>query len=139
MASATWELPGSGIILDGWRLSGVQHSQSGTPYSIRYTGFPTGTGLSQCSNRGCQATRPGDRNTERGAFINYTDIMLSRTFQIGEDRLEFRADAFNAFNNWNLTSDGYVGIVGAANFGQHTGGSNVFPGRQFSFAATYRF
>ena len=32
-----------------------------------------------------------------------------------------------------------VGIVGAANFGQHTGGSNVFPGRQFQFAATYRF
>lgn len=139
VASATWDLPGDNIILNGWRLSGVQHSQSGTPYSIRYTGFPTGTGLNQCSNRGCQAARPGARNTERGAFINYTDITLSRTFQIGEDRLEFRADAFNAFNNWNLTSDGYVGIVGAANFGQHTGGSAVFPGRQFQFAVTYRY
>ncbi len=139
VASATWDLPGSGIVLDGWRLSGVQHSQSGTPYSIRYTGFPTGTGLSQCSNRGCQAARPGARNTERGAFINYTDVTLSRTFDIAGDRLEFRADAFNLFNNWNLTSDGYVGIVGAANFGQHTGGSAVFPGRQFQFAATYRF
>jgi len=27
VASATWDLPGSGIILDGWRLSGVQHSR----------------------------------------------------------------------------------------------------------------
>ena len=118
----------------------MQHSQSGTPYSLRYAGNnPTGTGLTQCSNRGCQVARPGDRNTERGPFINYTDVTLSRTFQIGEDRLEFRADSFNLFNNWNLTSDGMVGIVGAANFGQHTGGSAVFPGRQFSFAVTYRY
>ena len=113
VASATWELPGSGMFFDGWRLSGVQHSQSGTPYSLRYTGDPTGTTLNQCSTRGCQVTRPGARNTERGPFINYTDVTLSRTFQIGEDRLEFRADSFNLFNNWNLTSDGMVGIIGA--------------------------
>lgn len=139
VSSVTWDLPGSGVVLGGWRLSAVQHSQSGTPYSIRYTGNPTGTGLTQCSTRGCQAPRPGARNTERGDFINYTDMTLSRTFQIGQDRLEFRADAFNVFNNWNVTADGYVGIVGAANFGQHTGGSAVFPGRQFQFAVTYRY
>lgn len=139
VASATWDLPGDNFIVNGWRLSAVQHSQSGTPYSIRYTGNPTGTGLTQCSTRGCQAPRPGARNTERGDFINYTDVTLSRTFQVGNDRLEFRADAFNVFNNWNLTADGYVGIVGAANFGQHTGGSAVFPGRQFQFAVTYRY
>lgn len=139
VASATWDLPGSGIILDGWRLSGVQHSQSGTPYSLRYAGDPTGTTLNQCSPRGCQVTRPGARNTERAAFINYTDVTLSRTFEMRGDRLEFRADAFNVFNNWNLTADGYVGILGAANFGKHTGGSAVFPGRQFQFAVTYRY
>lgn len=139
VASATWDLPGDHIVVNGWRLSAVQHSQSGTPYSIRYTGNPTGTFLTQCSTRGCQAPRPGARNTERGDFINYTDMTLSRTFQVGPDRLEFRADAFNVFNNWNLTADGYVGIVGAANFGQHTGGSAVFPGRQFQFAVTYRY
>jgi hypothetical protein len=139
VASATWDLPGDNIFVNGWRLSAVQHSQSGTPYSIRYTGNPTGTGLTQCSTRGCQAPRPGARNTERGDFINYTDVTLSRTFPIGNDRLEFRADAFNVLNNWNLTADGYVGIVGAANFGQHTGGSAVFPGRQFQFAVTYRY
>ena len=33
VASATWDIPGSGILFSGWRLSGVQHSQSGTPYS----------------------------------------------------------------------------------------------------------
>ena len=129
VASATWDLPGSGVILDGWRLSGVQHSQSGTPYSLRYTGNPTGTTLNQCTNRGCQVARGlAARNTERGAFINYTDVTLSRTFEIAGDRLEFRADAFNLFNNWNLISDGYVGIIGAANFGQHTGGLERLPG-----------
>ena len=79
-------------------------------------------------------TRPGERNTERGDFISYLDMTLARSFQVGEDRLEFRADVFNAFNEWNVTADGYVGILGAANFGQHTGGSAVFPGRQFQFA-----
>ena len=140
VASATWNLPGSRTSsLNGWRLSGGQHAQSGTPYSIRYAGDPTGTQLTQCSTRGCQAARPGARNTARGAFINYTDITLSRIFNVGDDRIEFRADIFNAFNNWNLTADGYVGIVGAANFGQHTGGIDVLPGRQFQFATTYRF
>ena len=127
VASATWELPGSGILFDGWRLSAVEHAQSGTPYSLRYNGDPTGTTLNQCSTRGCQVTRPGDRNTERGDFISYLDMTLSRSFQVGEDRLEFRADVFNAFNEWNVTADGYVGIIGATNFGQHTGGSAVFP------------
>ena len=139
VASASWELPGSGILFDGWRLSAVEHAQSGTPYSLRYSGDPVGSTLNQCSTRGCQVTRPGERNTERGDFISYLDMTLARSFQVGEDRLEFRADIFNAFNEWNVTADGYVGILGAANFGQHTGGSAVFPGRQFQFAITYRY
>ncbi len=32
-----------------------------------------------------------------------------------------------------------IGLVGNPRFGQHAGGANVFPGRQFQFAATYRF
>lgn len=139
VASATWEIPGSNVIARGWRLSGVLRSMSGTPYSLRYAGDPTGTTLNQCSTRGCQVSRPGDRNTERGDHINYTDITFARIFAVGEDRIEFRADIFNAFNNWNLIADGYVNVVTAANFGQHTGGSAVWPGRQFQFAATYRF
>ena len=135
----TWNVPGSGPVLGGWRLSGVSHHQSGTAYSIRYAGDPIGTTLNQCSSRGCQVSRPGARNTARGMFINYADLTLARTFAIGADKIEFRADMFNAFNNWNLISDGYIGVVGNPNFGKHSGGANVFPGRQFQFAATYRF
>jgi hypothetical protein len=37
-----------------------------------------------------------------------------------------------------ISSD-YINLVGNARFGQHSRGSSVFPGRQFQFAATYRF
>ena len=36
-------------------------------------------------------------------------------------------------------SDGYINLVGNPRFGEHSGGSNVLPGRQFQFAVTYRF
>ncbi len=140
VTSISWTVPGSGPVLGGWRLSSVSHSQSGAAYSIRYAGDPTSAGFnSGCSSRGCQASRPGERNTERGMFINYADITLARTFNVAQDRLEFRADMFNAFNNQNLIADGYINLVGNARYGQHTGGSAVFPGRQFQFALTYRF
>jgi hypothetical protein len=142
VTSATWNIPGSGVVFSGWRLSTVTHSQSGTPYTIRYFGDPTGKGSglnAACNSRGCQSVRPGGRNTARGMFMNWADMSIARTFAVGEDRIEFRADMFNAFNNQNLLSGGYIGLVGDARFGQHTGGSNVLPGRQFQFAATYRF
>ena len=136
----TWNIPGSGPVLSGWRLSAVSHNQSGSPYTIRYAGDPTGGGLTGgCSNRGCQSSQPGARNTERGKFISYADVTLARTFSLGSDKIEIRADMFNVFNNQNLLAGGYIALVGNARFGQHSGGANVFPGRQFQFAATYRF
>ena len=142
VTSVTWNLPGSGPVLSGWRLSSVSHHQSGSPYTIRYSGDPTGGGLvGGCSNRGCQSSQPGGRNTERGKFINYADLTLARTFAIGPDKIEIRADMFNAFNNQNLLAAGYqqFALVGNARFGEHAGGGNVLPGRQFQFATTYRF
>jgi outer membrane receptor protein involved in Fe transport len=139
VVGGTWNMPFTGRILGGWHTSGVVHAQSGTPYSLRFAGDPTGTTLNQCSSRGCQVSRPGLRNTERGKFISYLDYSIARTFDLEKHKLEFRGDAFNVLNNSNLTSDGYVNVVKAANFGKHTGGSNVFPGRQFQLALTYRF
>jgi hypothetical protein len=72
-------------------------------------------------------------------FINYADLTMAKQFEVGPDRLEFRADVFNVFNNQNLLAGGYINLVGNARFGQHTGGGNVLPGRQFQFALTYRF
>ncbi len=140
VTSATWNVPGRGPVLSGWRLSSVSHHQSGSPYTIRYAGDPTGGGLTGgCSNRGCQSSQPGGRATARGRFINYADVTLARTFAVGSDKIEIRADVFNAFNNQNLLAAGYIAFVGNPRFGQHQGGSAVFPGRQFQFATTYRF
>ena len=140
VAAAMWNVPGGGPLFGGWRLSMVSHHQSGSPYTVRYAGDPTGAGFnSGCNSRGCQASRPGGRNTARGMFINYADLTLARTFTVGPDRIEVRADMFNAFNNWNLLSGGYINLVGNPRFGEHTGGTAVLPGRQFQFAATYRF
>ena len=113
-----------------------------SPYTIRYAGDPVGysVGLNAaCNSRGCQPSTPGGRNTARGKFINYADLTMGKQFPIGEDHIEFRADVFNVFNNQNLLAGGYINLVGNPRFGQHTGGSAVFPGRQFQFAATYRF
>jgi outer membrane receptor protein involved in Fe transport len=142
VTSITWNLPGSGPVLSGWRLSTVSHHQSGSPYTIRYAGDPVGYGAglgAACNSRGCQPSTPEGRNTARGMFINYADLTVARTFAIGPDRFEFRADVFNVFNNQNLLAGGYINLVGNPRFGQHQGGSAVFPGRQFQFAATYRF
>jgi len=141
VTSAAWSLPGSGP-LGGWRLSVVTHSQSGSPYTIRYAGDPVGYGAgvgAACNSRGCQPSTPNGRNTARGMFINYGDVTLGKQFSVGEDRIEFRADVFNVLNNQNLLAGGYFNIVGNPRFGQHSGGSNVLPGRQFQFAVTYRF
>jgi hypothetical protein len=142
VTSAMWNVPGRGPVLGGWQLSLVSHHQSGSPYTIRYAGDPTGAGAglgAACNSRGCQASRPGDRSTARGMFMNWADISLARVFAVGPDRIEFRADVFNMFNNWNLLSGGYINLVGNPRFGQHTGGASVLPGRQFQFAGTYRF
>ncbi len=140
VTSVTVKLPGSGPLLSGWRLSTVTHHQSGAAYSIRYAGDPTGSGFnSGCNARGCQASTPEGRNTARGMFINYGDLTLARAFTLGSDHIELRADAFNVLNNQNLIADGYINLLGNARFGQHSGGSAVFPGRQFQFALTYRF
>ena len=72
-------------------------------------------------------------------FINYADLTLGKQFPVGGDQIEFRADVFNMFNNQNLLAGGYINLVGNPRFGQHSGGSNVLPGRQFQFAITYRF
>ncbi len=113
VTSVTWNLPGSGPVLSGWRLSSVSHHQSGSPYTIRYAGDPTGGGLTGgCSSRGCQFSQPGARNTERGKFINYADLSLARVFAVGTDKIEVRAEMFNAFNNQNLLAGGYSNRLG---------------------------
>jgi hypothetical protein len=139
VASATWNIPGHGAVLEGWRLSTVVHAQSGNPYTIRYAQDLTGTTQVFCTaQRTCNVTTPEGRNTARSAAVQFADLTLTRTFALpNKNRVEVRADVFNLFNNQNFTSDGYIGIIGNPNFGKPT--SNAYPGRQFQFGTIYRF
>jgi outer membrane receptor protein involved in Fe transport len=139
VASATWNIPGRGMVLEGWRVSAVAHAQSGNPYTIRYAADLTGTTQVFCTaQRTCNVTTPEGRNTARSAAVRYADLTLTRTFGLpNKNRIEVRADVFNLFNNENYTSDGYIGIIGNVNYGKPT--SNAYPGRQFQFGGIYRF
>ena len=106
--------------------------------SIRYAGDPTGTGSRSAARAAARRPTPGARNTARGDPSSTRTSRWLDTSRGGKDRIEFRADMFNAFNQWNVTADGYVNCR-HRDFGQHTGGSRVWPGRQFQFATTYRF
>lgn len=139
VGSLSWNIPGRGVILEGWRFATVVHAQSGNPYSTRYRQDLTGTTNTFCvAARTCNVTRPGPRNTERSKTVRYADLNLTRIFALPNGhRVEFKADVFNVFNNVNFTADGYIGIVGDVNFGRPTSGA--YPGRQFQFGAIYRF
>jgi hypothetical protein len=139
VGSASWDIPGKGAALSGWRVSGVVHAQSGNPYTIRYAQDITGTTQVFCTaQRTCNVTTPEGRNTARSASVRYADLTQTRTFVLtGRNRVEVRADVFNLFNNENYTADGYIGILGNVNYGKPTSGA--YPGRQFQFGAIYRF
>ena len=130
MTSIRWNVPGSGPVLSGWRLSTVTHHQSGAPYSIRYAGDPVATaGV----GRGLQLARlPAEHArrgaTRRAACSSTTPTSRWRGSSGRATRSRFRADVFNVFNNQNLLAGGYINLVGNPRFGQHTGGGNVFPG-----------
>jgi hypothetical protein len=58
-----------------------------------------------------------------------------RTFR--EQNVEFRADAFNAFNMVNLGEP--AARVGRAIYGQITGTSGTYAPRQFQLSVVYQF
>ena len=72
VTSVMWNVPGSGGCLGGWRLSTVTHSQSGSPYTIRYAGDPVGYGSgvgAACNSRGCQPSTP-ERTQHRARHVH---------------------------------------------------------------------
>ena len=121
-------------MLSGWRVSLVTHHQSGSPYSIIYSGDPTGAGAglnAACNSRGCQNPRPGARNTERGMFINGGSVSLARLFRVGEDRLSSGQTSSTCRTTrtcWRVaTSTRWA----TSDLGSIAVDRNVLPGRQF--------
>jgi len=133
-------------LLNSWSLSGIVTLQSGTPFSIygedsafqaTTADLATGRTLASAIKSGNVADRLnayfdptafsiptafGDfgqlgRNIIRGPKEINTDLSIMKLFPVKEgQRVEFRAEFFNLFNNVNFANP--VNIASSANFGQ---------------------
>lgn len=149
--------------LGGWRFNGIVQAQSGFPFTVtepqdialRYqqnrpnavcdpnSGAPHT--VAQWFNTSCfeRNTLPNDagkfgtagRNIVTGPGLFTTDLGLSKNIRIVEGhQLQFRAEAFNAWNQTNFES--VVSNIGASNFGAVTSARN---GRTYQFGFKYLF
>jgi hypothetical protein len=79
----------------------------------------------------------GTRAAVRLAPLFNTDITLAKTFKLPMEgqRVQFRAEAFNAFNNVNFTNPSLT-LTSPLTFGEFQG---VMPARTMQFALRYEF
>lgn len=133
-------------LLNSWSLSGIVTLQSGEPFSVfgqdsafaaTRADMAPGRTLASAIRSGSvnsrlnayfdptafvQPTAPGDfgqlgRNILVGPKQVNTDVSLMKDFRIKEkQRVEFRAEFFNLFNDVNFASP--INIASSANFGQ---------------------
>jgi len=129
-------------VADGWELAGVITLQAGIPFTVltNATAFvqaradyvpgcnPAKGGgvqsrLNDYFNVNCftPASAVGDfgtsgRNILRGPDQKNADISIVKFFPIGERRIEFRSEFFNAFNNVSFANP--VNILASENVGQ---------------------
>ena len=137
---------GSSVLLkqvaSGWELASVVTLQTGTPFSV----LTNATAYVQARADyvpGCNASRSGGvesrldeyfnvacftpasgignfgnsgRNILRGPDQKNVDISIVKFFPIGDRRIEFRSEFFNAFNNVSFANP--VNILASANVGQ---------------------
>jgi hypothetical protein len=159
-------------LLGGWQFSGVLQARTGRPLTItvnRSTGdLPDGNNRNQRPDvvpgvDPYSADRTPDRwlniaafavpargtwgnaarNILRGPGLFQVDFALQKRFAIdGERNIEFRWEAFNAFNRANLANPG-TNISASASFGRITGplNSNYGTGtaRQMQFMFRFNF
>jgi hypothetical protein len=160
-------------VLGGWMFSGLMQARTGRPLTIsvnRSTGdLPDGNNSGQRPDvvpgvspipsnqtpnqwldlaafavpaRGTWGNV--GRNTLRGPGLVQVDLALQRRFRIGGDRnVEFRWEAFNAFNRLNLGNPSTNISDGIARFGRITGPLNLGYGtgtaRQMQFMLRVNF
>jgi hypothetical protein len=78
------------------------------------------------------------RNSERSNAFYQTDLGLHKAFPLWSEtsNFDFRAEAFNVFNNVNYTGPNTTWATGSSSFGQIT---SAFPARQLQLAAKIIF
>ncbi len=153
-------------VLDGWHVNGITAFQSGNPFTVTsgtdtnfdgYTndlvnviGNPNLGHLSRAQRIQRGTLNPAALSTPTGPYGNEqknqfygpaninTDLSLFKEFPIFEQaRLQFRAEAFNAFNNVNLNNPNLtLTQIQNTSIPQITGSA---PARTLQFAAKLTF
>lgn len=137
-------------VLGNWQVNGIVTIRSGAPYNISVPGDIANTGnsnymrpnLAGDPNLSNPGPAPGywintaafaspasytfgnfGRNRLRSDYYRNFDLSVFRQFRITESkRVEFRAEAFNAFNTPTFSAP--TGNITSANFGKVTGTAN---------------
>ena len=151
--------------LGGWQLSGIITEESGAPLNLGVSGHNASSVLNNTGDRPdltgsisypqnrCSMVHPAAFSAPacatgpdcygnlgfdaiRGPGRNNLDLALLKNFAFTERfHMEFRAEAFNAWNHTQFKGDANNGGIstnfGAGNFGQVT---SAFDGRQFQLA-----
>ena len=117
-------------IVNGPVKSGVQIDQNGNPSIFG----DTGTASSFVDEL---PGHTGTRAAVRLASLFNTDLTLAKTFRLPREgmRLQFRAEAFNAFNNVNFTNPS-LSLTSPLTFGEFQG---VMEPRVMQFALRFEF
>ena len=90
--------------LYGWTIAPVQTVSSGQPFSGTVSGSGPGTTLGVIGANGSGRVPFLGRDNFRFPNIFNTDIKVARSFHVWERvQLEVSAEAFNLFNNLNVT------------------------------------
>lgn len=147
-------------LFGGWQLNGIVSLLSGRPFTPQYSaadvsqqrpdlagdpyaGIPPGLFFNPAAFARPVATAAepnlfgnAGRNILIGPGFHNVDLSLHKNFQISEGlRLQFRAEAFNAFNHPNFQVP--VFQLDRSNVGQFTQTANE--GREFQFALKFIF
>lgn len=159
-------------VFGGWQLSGLMQARTGRPLTITASrgvnDLPDGNNSSQRADRvpgvplypenktAAQWFNPAaftvpargtwgnaGRNNVRGPGLLQVDLALQKRFEIaGSRNVEFRIEAFNAFNRVNLGNPG-TAVTSPSSFGVITGplnrGYGTGTARQLQFMFRFNF
>ena len=113
--------------------NGTGYDQTGAPSLFRNTN-------AYQSFMGQYPGTVGTRNIVRGPGFRTVDLSVTKSFQLPweRQRIQFRAEAFNAFNNVNFDNPTgtQLSLASASTFGQIT---SAQPARVMQFALRYEF
>ena len=124
-------------VLSGWTFAPIQTIQTGLPFSGGVSGSAPGTSLGVIGDSGSGRIPFLGRNNFRMPDIINTDFKVARSFHLWERvQLEFSAEAFNLFNQLNVTGLNTTLFSGSSGT-TVTSGSTVAAAQALTYSSTF--